>query len=197
VHGTIRPVSQPTPPPSGGARYQRSAGGMAGALIVTVLAVVAFVGFRALNREPLEVEPEPVDYLPVVAQAQQLGGEPAYPPRLPDGWIATSVDLRSGEAGAWGLGLLTDTDTFAGVRQGGDSLDGLLQTYVDENPTEGEAVEIDTEVATRWRTFSDGGGDRAYAAEVAGQPLLVFGSATDADLRLLLSLLTTAPVARG
>ena len=168
-------------------------GGMAGALIVTLLAIGVFMGFRALNRDTLEVPREPVDYLPVVVQAQQQGMTPAYPISLPEGWIATSVELRPGAATpAWALGIVTDAGTFAGIRQGGDSLDGLVQTYVDENADEGEAVVLPTEVASRWRTFSDRGGDRAYAAEVAGSPLLVYGSASDNDLRRLLSALTTS-----
>jgi Protein of unknown function (DUF4245) len=165
---------------------------MAGALIVTLLAVAAFVGFRALNREPLEVTQDPVDYLPVVAELQREGREPVYPVRLPDGWVATSVDLRQGATPSWGVGMVTDADTFVGIRHGGDTLDGLLRTYVDESPTEGEPAMVETEVATEWRTFSDDGGDRAYAAEVGGLPLLVYGTADDEDLRTLLGLLTTA-----
>ncbi len=168
-------------------------GGMAGALIVTVLAVGAFVGFRALNRDSLEVAQEPVDYLPVVAQLQRDGLQPAYPMRLPDGWVATSVDLRQGATPSWGLGMVTDADTFVGIRQGGDTLDGLLGTYVDENTAEGDPAAVESEVAVQWRTFSDDGGDRAYAAQVGGLPLLVYGTADDADLRALLGLLTTAP----
>ncbi len=168
-------------------------GGMAGALIVTLLAVVAFVGFRGLNRDALEVTQDPVDYQPVVAQLQRDGRQPAYPSQLPDGWVATSVDLRPGATPSWGLGMVTDADTFVGIRQGGDTLEGLLGTYVDENPTEGESATVETEVATQWRTFSDDGGDRAYAAEVGGLPLLVYGTADDEDLRTLLGLLTTAP----
>lgn len=166
---------------------------MAGALIVTILAVAAFIGFRALNRDPLEVQPEALDYLSVAAQAQQMGLEPAYPARLPDGWIATSV-AAGREPGAWTVGMLTDAGDFVGIQQGGDTLDGLVSTYVDERAVEGDPVTLPTEVASQWRTFSDSGGDHAYAAEVGDQPLLVYGSADDADLRTLLGLLTTAPL---
>lgn len=195
-HGTIDAVTEPrpSPPPSSarGARYQRSIGGMVGALIITLLAVGAFVGFRALNRDPLEVTRDPVDYLPVVAELQRQGDEPVYPSRLPDGWVATSVDLRQGATPSFGVGMVTDADTFVGVRHGGDTLDGLLATYVDESFVEGEPATVETEVADQWRTFSDDGGDRAYAAEVGGLPLLVYGTADDEDLRTMLGLLTTA-----
>ncbi len=167
--------------------------GMTGALLVTVAAVAAFVGFRALNRDELDIEPEPVDYLPVVTQAQRLGATPAYPGRLPHGWVATSVTLGQGDPPSWGLGLLTGDEEFAGIRQGGDTLAGLVETYVDEDAQEGATVRLETEVASSWRTFSDDGGDLAYAAEVGGQPLLVYGSAGQGALEQLLGELTTAP----
>ncbi|HET7070318.1 MAG TPA: DUF4245 family protein, partial [Nocardioides sp.] len=72
-------------------RYQRSPSGMVGALIVTLLVILAFVGFRALNRSDLDVKPEHVDYLAQVRYAQQAGSEVVYPARLPRGWYATNV----------------------------------------------------------------------------------------------------------
>ena len=38
-------------------RYQRSMSGMVGALLVTILAIVAFVGFRAFTGSDLDVKP--------------------------------------------------------------------------------------------------------------------------------------------
>ena len=166
--------------------------GMTGALIVTLLAIAAFVGVRAINRDPLEVEPEAVDYLPVVVEAQRVGLSPAYPPELPQGWLATSVELRPGESPSWALGMLTAEEEFAGLRQGGDTLDGLVRTYVDEDAVEGDAAEVDGALGGTWRTFSDAGGDLAFATELDGEPLLVYGSASEEDLTLLLSRLTTA-----
>ena len=52
-------------------RYQRSTSGMVGALLVTLLAILAFVAFRACNRTDLEVKPDHVDYL------AQVGLRPA------------------------------------------------------------------------------------------------------------------------
>ena len=44
---------------------------------------------------------------------------------------------------------------------------------------------------------ADADGDRAYASEVDGQTLLVFGSAPEADLLTLAARLTTEPVGRS
>jgi hypothetical protein len=51
-------------------------------------------------------------------------------------------------------------------------------------------VSIPTEVADRWTTWTDAGGDHAYAASVNGSTLLLWGP-KDADLRTFLGLLTT------
>jgi len=164
---------------------------MVGALLVLLLVIGAFVGFRALNRDELEVEPERVDYLGAVEAAQSEDRRVAYPPTLPSGWRATSVDAAAGVD--WGLGFLTP-DGFAGVRQADDSTADLLEAYVDEETSSLPAVEVDGDLGGRWEAYEDAEGDLAYATEVGGQTLLVFGSAPEADLLDLAGRLTTAPV---
>ena len=176
-------------------RYQRSAAGMVGAMIVVVALILAFVVFRALNRNDASIEPEKVDYLKTV-QGLQAGGAPAvvYPPTLPDGWIATGASY--GAAGVWGLSLLTGDEHFVGVRQGqaGQSVDDLVTTYVDDAADEGDPVTLDSPLATTWRSFTDSGGDYALAADVDGSVVLVVGSAPKDQIRDLAASLTTAPV---
>ena len=46
-------------------------------------------------------------------------------------------------------------------------------------------------VGDRWRTFSDSGGDHAYATERGHQWILVYGSASTDDLRWLAAHLVT------
>lgn len=174
-------------------RYPRTANGLIGSLIVTLLFIGAFVALRALNRNDLEVKPTSVDYLASVGFAQDSGFEPAYPESLPKGWIATSVDFTPGDRPVWGIGMLTDDGKFVGLRQADESVDDLLHTYVDKDPAEGDKVEVTGSVAPSWRTFSDSGGDHAYAAELAGDTVLVYGSASLADLREVLDDLTVAP----
>jgi len=186
----------PAPPAPSAPRYQRSTGGLIGALLVTVVVILGFVAFRALNRDQPDVKPSRVDYLAAVSAAQGAHADVVYPPRLPRGWMATSVDYVPAERGhrpAWGIGMLTGSDHFVGVRQEDASLDDLLHTYVDENPTEGPTLTVPGSVARTWRSFSDSGGDHAYAAEVGHDNVLVYGSASTDDLRRVVDELSTAP----
>ena len=172
-------------------RYQRSPAGMVGAMLVLLLAVGAFVGFRALNRDELSVEPERVDYLDAVAAAQSDDWRVVYPDALPSGWRATSIEAAAGVD--WGIGFLTPAG-FAGVHQSERSLRDLLETYVDEDTRSRAPVEPGGEIGGRWTAYADAEGDLAYATEVDGQTLLVYGSAPEADLLALAQRLTTAPV---
>jgi hypothetical protein len=169
-------------------RYQRSASGMVGAMVVLLLVVGAFVGVRALSRDELEVEPERVDYLQAVGFAQESGWTVAYPPTVPGDWKATSVESQPGRT--WGIGFLTPNG-FAGLHQSEESSATLLETYVDEDTTELDPVEIDGEP---WEVHEDAGGDRGYLGEVDGVPVLVYGSASQSVLQDLAASLTTAPV---
>lgn len=171
-------------------RYDRTTNGLIASLVVTVLAVGGFVALRAVNSKDLEVEPEPVDYLEAVDAAQGAGLRLVYPPTLPTGWEATSIDYPPGDRLVWGIGILTDDEKFAGVRQAEGSAEDLVDAFVDEIPTEGDPVDIDGAVAPTWQTWSDSGGDHAFSAEIGKDAVLVYGSADVDDLRELLELLT-------
>ena len=169
-------------------RYQRSASGMVGAMVVLLLVVGTFVGFRALNRDELEVEPERVDYLEAVGFAQESDWAVAYPPSVPGDWKATSVESQPGRV--WGIGFLTP-DGFAGLHQSEDPSSTLLETYVDDDTTELDPVEIG---GASWDVYEDDDGDRGYLGEVDRLPVLVYGSAPPAVLEDLARSLTTAPI---
>ncbi|MGI8645377.1 MAG: DUF4245 family protein [Nocardioides sp.] len=186
-------MSSPTPPAQP-ARYQRSAGGMVGALVVLLLVIGAFVAFRAVTRTQPEVRPEPIAYLQTVRLAQSAGRTVVYPRQLPAGWIATRADAGSPGDVSWSLTMLTDDDQFAGIRQEGGDLDPLLATYVDEDAEEGQTVGVASALAPRWREFSDAGGDTAYAAEVGDDWVLVYGSAPADDLLAIVGALTDEPL---
>lgn len=185
-------MSQPPPAvrPAAG-RYPRSVNGLVSSLLVCLLVVGSFVALRACGRDDLEVRPEAVDYLGTVQDLQASGARPVYPDRLPAGWRVTSLDVVPGPHVAWGLGMLTDSGRFAGLRQEDAALERLLETYVDDDPTEGQALTVPGDLASRWRTFTDSGGDHAYAAQIGEDWVLVYGSATPEELRTLLDLLTT------
>ncbi len=175
-------------------RYQRTIAGGIGSMIVLVVAVLAFVVFRGAFRDNAAVEVDPVDYLAVVAPAQESGFDIVYPPSLPTGWKATSVDFDPGAHPDWGVGLLTDTGKFVGVRQEDDDIDRLLATYVDKSPQEGALVTVDGAIVPEWREWSDQGGDHALAATVGDYEVLVYGSAPVGDLLTVVRSLTDAPV---
>lgn len=176
---------------SGAARqYPRSAGGLIGSIIVVVAVVIAFVIFRDFFSKDLNVEQSPVDYLEAVGAAQGVGQQVAYPTSLPAGWRATSVDYDPTDGLTWGIGILTDDDQFVGIRQEDGPVADLLTTYVDENPVAGKDVEVPSAIASTWQTWTDTGGDQAYAADLADQTVLVYGSASTADQRELLGLLS-------
>jgi hypothetical protein len=171
---------------------------MVGALLVTVLVILAFVAFRAFNRTDLDVEPQRVDYLAQVGYAQQELGtsHPAlvYPARLPSGWYATSITFATGGTAGVELSMLTADDQYVGFVQSSASVSDVLTKYVDAHPTAGSPVHVSGSVATDWDTWTDTGGDTALVAERDDQVLLVFGTVSQDQLEQLASSLTTAPV---
>ena len=176
-------------------RYQRSVGGLVGALVILLGVVGAFVAVRALARGEIEVRPEPVDYLATVRNVQAAGLEVVYPASLPADWLATTVSLRPAVEESWGISMLADDGTYVGLRQDDKELDDLLTTYVDENVTEVEAVAIESRLAGRWRVFTDEGGDTAYAARAGpGRAwVVVYGSADRGRLERIVVALTRDP----
>lgn len=168
-------------------------------MVVLVVAVLAFVLFRGTFRDNQGVEPQPVEYLSVVAALQESGREVAYPPTLPEGWVATSVVAERGERPTWGLGILTDDERFVGIRQADVDAEDLLRTHVDEAVEPAEPLRVPGALATDWEGYADDGGDTAYVTTVSTgsgeETLVVYGSATKADLEAVIGLLTSDPVA--
>lgn len=170
-------------------RYQRSTNGLVGALIVTLLAVGAFVLVRSLARADVEVEREPVDYAAAAQAARGAGFAVVAPASLPAGWVATAIDLEQTDPPLWGMGLLTDEGRFVGLRQEDESAQDLVDINVDDDAVEGEPVEIESRVGSTWLSWSDEGGDTGYSMEYGDQTLLVYGSAPAEDLQELIALL--------
>lgn len=163
-------------------RYQRSMGGMVGALVVTIGVIIAFVVFRAITRDDLEVDREAVDYLVVVEGLQESDLlDPVYPPTLPKGWKAVEATFDAKDL-TWSLDLNPDEGEFVGVVQSKLKLDDLLETHVDESAAEGDPVTLDSPLAKKWKSFSDEGGDHAVAAKVKGFTVLVFGTMSEDEI---------------
>jgi hypothetical protein len=175
-------------------RYQRSMSGMVGALIVTVGVIIAFVVFRAVNRDDLEIDRDAIDYLSLVESLQESDLlDPVYPPALPVDWKAVDATFDAEDL-TWSLDLNTEDSEFIGVVQSKLGLDELLETHVDDDTDEGAAVTLDSPLATTWSTFSDDGGDYAIAAEVKGFTVLVFGTADEDQIENLASSLVSRPL---
>lgn len=189
------PQSQPSERPG---RYQRSAVGLVTSLVVTVVAIGGLLYFMGAFRPDFEVKPEAVDYVEIVQSAQHAGLTPVYPEALPKGWIATGVDVTPGDRPVVMVRMLTDDDKFVAVRQEDASVTALLSKWVDEDaetrPGHTVPASVAAPVARDWKGYGDAGGDSAYAADVAGQTVLVFGSAPTEDLQAIVDALVTAPI---
>jgi hypothetical protein len=173
-------------------RYTRSTGGLIGSMIVLVLVVLGIVVFRGAFRETPEYKPDHIDYLELVTSIQQAGLTPVYPAELPDGWYVKDATFTPGDRPVFDLAMTTADDQFAGLHQEDRSLDELVDTYVGDDATQGDDVDVSGTVAPTWQTFSDPGGDHAFAAQVGDDTILVYGSAPDDELRGLVESLTTA-----
>ena len=181
------------PVSTGGGRYQRSSGGLVGAMLVTISAVIAFAVFRSLTSDN---EPTPVRAVDWTAAVQSARADDRLlvlaPDRLPLGWKATSATYTRGVSPTWHLGMLTDDSKYVGVEEARTSIKALVEEHVDTDAQRGKEVTIGAEW---WQTWTDAGGDYAVARVVRGpggdeESVLVVGSAAAAEVRQLAGSLT-------
>lgn len=155
------------------ARYQRSVGGLLGALVVLVVLVIGYVVVRALFT-PREATPvRRVDYARVVPAARQAAHfDLLAPDGLPTGWRATSAGFTSGARQHWHLGVLTDRNRYVGLEQGDRSVGSMVDEYVDPAASH----RAPTQVAGRsWATYADPKGDLALVRRQGRTTTLVVG----------------------
>ena len=188
------------PTPERPSRYDRSFGGLLASMLVTVLFVAAYVGFRALTRDQPDIEPE-VDYLSEVQELQAAEVTVVHPCGLPEGWRATSTSLRRAAPRPRGASAASPTTASSwGCARSRPTSTDLLASYVDESPDQGEdAAPTNHLGVSSWADLVGRGRrprllDRARPSPLAGQTLLVYGSASVAQQEQLIDLLTTAPV---
>lgn len=176
-------------------RYQRSVGGLAAALVLTVVVVGGLIWLLGLFRPDVEIDPERVDYLPIVGEAQDAGFAPVYPASLPDGWTPTGYQVVPGEKPAFEMNLLTEDDEdFVGIRQDDEPEADMLREYVVGELSPTDIYTVRGSVAEAWQGYEDEDGDTAYVSEVAGETVLVYGSASPGELQDLIDRLSTEPV---
>ena len=171
--------------PAGG-RYQRSNGGLVGAMIVSVVLVLLFVGYRAAFRDNKATPLPDVDYsISLKAGRAEKELMVLAPPSLPRGWRATSASYHPGSAPTWHLGLLTPDKEYVGVEESRATVGQLVQEHVDPDAARGKDVTIAGE---RWQSYTDSGGDYAVARSLrqggrSVESYVVVGSAPDATIR--------------
>jgi hypothetical protein len=154
-------------------RYQRSAAGMVGAMLVLVGVVIAFVVFRDSNRVDPPAPVHAVNYTSDLRYArQQASFDVLAPPSLPAGWRATTVEYVPGARNTWHLGILTDQNRYVGLEQSEADVRSMVETFVDPAPTRGKPVSID---GASWSSWTDAGGDRAFVRRAGGVTTLVVG----------------------
>lgn len=196
---TWQVMSTPQTEPTGRAgRYQRSAIGLITSLVVTVIGLGALFYFTGLFRNDLEIKPEAIDYADTIESVQRGGLEPVYPATLPEGWIATGVDVDPEGEPVFMLRMLTDDERYVAVRQEDASPVALARASIDEDAVEADGYQVPSTVtdpvARDWKGFADDGGDRAYVAEYGDDSLIVFGSASAKELQQIIDSLVTTPI---
>jgi hypothetical protein len=154
-------------------RYQRSFGGLIGAMVVLLLVVGAFVVFQDVtSREPAN----PVQAVAYQRTAQYARRQASFrllaPPRLPQGWRATSVGFTPPPKEHWHLGVLTNQNRYVGLEQGTITPAAMLKKYVDKHTAERGPVSV---AGRTWHTWTDSGGDVALVHRAAGATTLVEG----------------------
>jgi len=143
------------------AGYQRSAGGMVGALILLTLLILAYLGLQALTGNHHADPVHTVAYGQDVPDARKAADFPLLaPPRLPTGWRATTVSFSGPPDAHWHLGVLTSADRYVGIEQGHDPVGSMVSADVEGSP---------------WASYTDSGGDLALVRRVRGTTTLVVG----------------------
>jgi hypothetical protein len=146
---------------------------MVGAMIVLVVLLVAWIGFRSLTRDEPDSAVRVVDYARVVKPAKKAADfDLVAPARLPTGWRATSVTFTDSAPQHWHLGVLTDRDRYVGLEQGGASERSMVTEYVDKAASRGAPVDV---AGRPWTTYTDPGGDLALVRTDGRATTLVVG----------------------
>ncbi len=155
-------------------RYQRSFGGLIGAMVVLVAVIVGWVAFRSVFSDNPDSAVRVVDYredLPVAREAAEF--DLLAPDRLPTGWRSTSARFTPMPKQAWHLGVLTDDDDYVGLEQSDRSVRSMVEEYVDPQARRGDEVDV---AGSPWTTYTDAGGDLALVRRQGNTTTLVVGS---------------------
>ncbi|MDQ1548282.1 MAG: hypothetical protein QOH69_3186 [Actinomycetota bacterium] len=166
-------------------------------LILALLASLAIVLFTVL----VVVRPgtnlvTPVNYRSVAAQAQKDVSETLASPALPSGWHSNDAELKtdSGKTVTWYVGLITPKQQFIALEQGIHTSDTWFGSLLGKAQATGH-VTID---GVRWTVYDQRGASGvgnfpyALAATIDGSQLVLHGSASNAEFRVLASAVATS-----
>jgi Protein of unknown function (DUF4245) len=159
-------------------------------LILALLASLAIVLFIVLVVvRPANDLVTPVNYKTVAAQAQKDVSVTLAAPSLPAGWKSNDAELKtdSGKTVTWYVGLITPSQQFVAVEQGINTSDTWFGSLLGK----AQATGHETISGTRWTVYNQrtasGVGNFPYslAATIDGSRLVLHGSASDSEFRLL------------
>jgi hypothetical protein len=155
------------------ARYQRSAGGMVGAMLVLGVLIIGWVTIRSLTSDDPPSPVQQVDYARDVPLARKAADfDLVAPARLPRGWQATTVRYTPAPGAHWHLGVLTDARRYVGLEQSRDSVRSMVREFVDESARRGRPADVG---GAAWSTYTDPGGDLALVRRAGTTTTLVVG----------------------
>ena len=172
-------------------RYTRSFNGMTGALIVTVLAVLAFVAWRGLWRSDVDdASRKPWTGRRASSSRSRQTSRSSTPASCRPGGRppAPSSPPATTRGGASACSPTTVASSGSGSRTRRST--DLVELYVDEDAEAGDDATVTSDITDTWQTWSDDGGDVGYSTELGDEALLVYGSAPAEDIETYLGLLT-------
>ena len=180
-----RPV--PTAPQRKPNRYELPLSNMVGAMAVVVVFVLAFVIFRAVNRDNSGLQPEAVNYGPIVTGGRADGRIAVWAPKtLPSGWRATRANYVGGSNPHWALSA-TDGKHYLGIAEGIDGVSAeLASAALQGTPTAVGKVQAGASV---WSVYTDSQGEYALVRTMPSktprypETLVVVGTGAPGDVR--------------
>ena len=183
----------PTAPLRKPNRYELPLSNMVGAMAIVVLFVLAFVIFRAVNRDNSKVTPAHVDYQAVAVAARSAGRLDVWAPSsLPAGWYASAARYDAGSNPHWHLSA-TDGKHYLGIEEGIDGLAAELSQALQGTAVSAGKVQIGDVL---WTVYTDSQGDYALARSMAAkiprypETIVVVGTTSPVNVRAYAASLT-------
>jgi hypothetical protein len=172
--------------------YRSTAGGLVGALIVSVALMALVALITVLHSRGTDDPTPPYDYSGDLTSAREGAPfEVLAPSSLPDGWYATSADsTKTGPVFTWHLGLITDQDEYVGLDQSNEASTSFIAASTKADQP-GDPVEIDGQT---WQTLTSGEETALVLVSRGSMPVstVVTGTASEDELVDFAGSLTTS-----